>query len=44
MTDQESIYLLLLLAIVIMAVLFPPGPGTPLRDRVQVPSELAGRA
>lgn len=29
--------LLVLLLIVIAALLMPPGPGTPLRDRVQDP-------
>jgi hypothetical protein len=32
MFDQDSIYLLLIVTMVIMVILLPPGPGTPLRD------------
>lgn len=40
--DLQS--LLLILAIVILAILFPPGPGTPLRDWVQKRNEHPAKA
>ncbi len=43
MMNQDIVSLLLILAIVVMAILFPPGPGTPLRDRVQQPANVPTR-
>ena len=34
MTDQDFLTIAILLFAVIAALLVPPGPGTPLRDRV----------
>jgi hypothetical protein len=35
MTDQDFLTLALLLVVVLVVLLVPPGPGTPLRDRLQ---------
>jgi hypothetical protein len=34
MIDSDSIILLLLITVVLIALLIPPGPGTPLRSPV----------
>jgi hypothetical protein len=34
MIDSDSIQILLLVAVVVFALLIPPGPGTPLRSPV----------
>lgn len=34
MIDSDSIILLLLITVVLIALLVPPGPGTPLRSPV----------
>jgi hypothetical protein len=36
MIDSDSMILLLLLTVVLLALLAPPGPGTPLRSPVRV--------
>jgi hypothetical protein len=35
MTDQDFLTLALLLFVILVVLLVPPGPGTPLRDRLQ---------
>jgi hypothetical protein len=35
MSDQDFLMIAVLLFAVLAALLIPPGPGTPLRDRVQ---------
>jgi hypothetical protein len=35
MSDQDFLMIAVLLFAVLAALLLPPGPGTPLRDRVQ---------
>jgi hypothetical protein len=35
MTEQDFFTIAALLFAVLVAILMPPGPGTPLRDRVQ---------
>jgi len=35
MTDSDVILILILLTVVILALLAPPGPGTPLRSPVR---------
>jgi hypothetical protein len=37
MINPDLQYLLLIVTLLILVLLFPPGPGTPLRDRVQKP-------
>jgi hypothetical protein len=36
MTDSDAVLVLILLTVVIIALLAPPGPGTPLRSPVRM--------
>jgi hypothetical protein len=36
MTDSDSMLILIFLTVVLLILLAPPGPGTPLRDLVRV--------
>jgi hypothetical protein len=35
MTDSDAVLILILLTVVLIALLAPPGPGTPLRSPVR---------
>jgi hypothetical protein len=36
MTDSDAVLILILLTVVLIALLAPPGPGTPLRSPVRM--------